>query len=107
MGEKNVVGPRQNSEVAAGSPEDQSHGRRAMQCTPQQTYEMRPFPVPDHQKAVQNRLFAWCEVGVCTARCCALSLALAPGLRHEGFGRVDSTLSERAQAPRQGQTKTP
>jgi hypothetical protein len=40
---------------------------------------------------LQNRLFAWCEVGVCSARCCALSLALAPGPSHGGLSRVDST----------------
>jgi hypothetical protein len=59
-----------------------------VQCIPQQMHEMRPFPVPDYQKVLQNRLFAWCEVGACRARCCALSLA--PGPSHWGIGRVDS-----------------
>jgi hypothetical protein len=64
-----------------------------VQCIRQQMHEMRPFPIPDHHKMLQNRLFAWCEVGVCRAKCCALSLALAPEASHEGFGRVDSTLA--------------
>jgi hypothetical protein len=62
-----------------------------VQCIPQQAHELRPFPVPDHHKVLQNRFFAWCEVGACRARCCALSLALAPGSSHGGIGRVDST----------------
>jgi hypothetical protein len=60
-----------------------------VQCIRQQMLEIRPFPVRDHQKVLRNRFFAWCEVGVCRARCCALSLA--PGSCHEGFGKVDST----------------
>jgi hypothetical protein len=48
-----------------------------VQCIPQQMHELRPFP--DHHKVLLNRFFAWCEVGACRARCCALSLALAPG----------------------------
>jgi hypothetical protein len=52
---------------------------------------LRPFPIPDHHKVLQNRVFAWRELGACRARCCALSLALAPGPSHEGIGKVDST----------------
>jgi hypothetical protein len=62
-----------------------------VQCIRQQMHEMRPFPLPDHHKVLQDRFFAWFEVGVCRARCCALSLALAPRSSHEGIGRVDST----------------
>jgi hypothetical protein len=69
---------------------------------------MRPFPVPDDHKVLQNRFSAWCEVGICRARCCALSLARAPGTSHEGFGRVDSTpasqLKLRGKAPEPVQT---
>jgi hypothetical protein len=50
---------------------------------------MLPLTVPDHHKVLQNRFFDWCKVGVCRARCCALSLA--PGPSHGGIGRVDST----------------
>jgi hypothetical protein len=74
-----------------------------VQCILQQMHEMRLFPVPENQKVLQNRFFAWYEVGVCRARCCALSLALAPRPSHEGFGRVDSTpasqLKLRGKAP--------
>jgi hypothetical protein len=52
---------------------------------------MRPFPVPDHHKVLQNRFFAGCKVGIGRARCCTLSLALARGSIYEGIGRVDST----------------
>jgi hypothetical protein len=65
--------------------------------------EMRPFPVPDHHEVIQNLFFAWCVVGVCRARCCALSLA--PGSSHEGFGRVDSTLA--SQLKLQGKAPEP
>jgi hypothetical protein len=63
-------------------------------CIPQQMHEFRPFPVPGRHKVPQNRFFAWCEVGSCRARCCALSLA--PWHWHQGpammgIGRVDST----------------
>jgi hypothetical protein len=79
-----------------------------VQCIRQQMHEMRPFPVPDHHKVLQNGFFAWCEVGVCRATCCALSLALAPGSSHEGFGRVDSfpasQLKLRGKAPEPDQT---
>jgi hypothetical protein len=54
-------------------------------------HELRPFSVPDRQNVLQNRLFAWCEVGACRARCCALSLAQAPGPSHGEIGRVGST----------------
>jgi hypothetical protein len=78
------------------------------QCIRQQMHEMRPFPVPDHHKVLQNHFFPWCEVGVCRARFCALSLALAPGSSHNGFGRVDSTpasqLKLRGKAPESNQT---
>jgi hypothetical protein len=71
-------------------------------------HEMRPFPVSDHHKVLQDRFFSWCEVGVCRARCCALSLARAPRSSHEGFGRVDSTpvseLKLRGKAPEPDQT---
>jgi hypothetical protein len=60
-----------------------------VQCIPQQMHEMQPFPVPDHNQVLQNHFFAGCEVGVCRARCCALSLS--PGPSHGGLGRVDST----------------
>jgi hypothetical protein len=60
------------------------------QFIPQQIHELPPFSVPDHHKVLQNRFFAWCEVGACRMRCCALSLALAPG-GHVGLSRVDST----------------
>jgi hypothetical protein len=74
-----------------------------VQCIRQQMHEMLPFPVPDHHKVLRNRFFTWCVVGVCRARCCALSLALAPGSSHEGFGRVDRTpasqLKLRGKAP--------
>jgi hypothetical protein len=59
-----------------------------VQCVPQQMHELRPFPVARPHKVLQNRFFAWCEVGACRARCCALSLA--PGPSHGGNGRVDS-----------------
>jgi hypothetical protein len=74
-----------------------------VQCIQQQTHEMRPFPVPCHHKVLPNRFFAWCEVSVCRARCCALSLALVPGSSHKGIGRVNSTpasqLKLRGKAP--------
>jgi hypothetical protein len=60
-----------------------------VQCILQQRHEMLPLTVPDHHKVLQNRFFDWCKVGVCRARCCALSLA--PGPSHGGIGRVDST----------------
>jgi hypothetical protein len=62
-----------------------------VQCIRQQMHEMRTFAIPDHHKVLQNRFFAWCEVGACRARCCALSLVLALGPSHGGNGRVDST----------------
>jgi hypothetical protein len=62
-----------------------------VQRIPQQMHELRPSPVHDHHKVLHNRIFAWCEVGACRARCCALSLALVPGPSHGGIGRVDST----------------
>jgi hypothetical protein len=62
-----------------------------VQCIPQQMHGLRPFLVPDHHKVLENHFFAWSEVGACRARCCALSLALAPGPSHGGIGRVDST----------------
>jgi hypothetical protein len=34
-----------------------------VQRIPQQMHELRPFPVPDHPKVLQNRFFAWCEMG--------------------------------------------
>lgn len=40
---------------------------------------------------LQNRFFACCEVGVCRAKCCALSLALAEEPSLGEIGRVDST----------------
>jgi hypothetical protein len=60
-----------------------------VQCIPQQMHQMPPFPIPDHHKVLPNRCFAWCEVGVCRARCCALSLA--PGPSNGDTGRVDGT----------------
>jgi hypothetical protein len=62
-----------------------------VQCIPQHMHELRPSPVPDHHKLVQNSFFSWCEVGACSSRCCALSLALAPGPSPGVIGRVDST----------------
>jgi hypothetical protein len=62
-----------------------------VQCMPQQMHELRLFPVPDHHKVLQNISFAWCEVGACRARCCALSLALAPEPSPGVIGRVDGT----------------
>jgi hypothetical protein len=62
-----------------------------VQCILQQMHELRPFPVPAHHKVLPNRFFAWCELGTCRARCCALSLALASEPSHGGIGRVDST----------------
>jgi hypothetical protein len=59
-----------------------------VQCIPQQMHELRTFPVPDHHKVFQNRIFACWEVGAYRARCCALSLALA---RPWGNWDVDST----------------
>jgi hypothetical protein len=59
-----------------------------VQCIPQQMHELRPFPVTDHQKVLQNRFFVRCDVGACRARCCALSLAPRPC--HRGIGKVDS-----------------
>jgi hypothetical protein len=56
----------------------------------------------DHHKVIQNHFFAWCEVGVCLARCCALSLALAPGSSHKGLGRVDSTQASQLKLPGKG-----
>jgi hypothetical protein len=41
---------------------------------------------------LQNHFFACWEVGVCRAKCCALSVALAPGPSIGEIGRVDSTL---------------
>jgi hypothetical protein len=58
-----------------------------VQCSRQQMHEMRPFPVPDHHNVLQKRFFARVNVGVCRARCCALSLAPGPGENC----RVDST----------------
>jgi hypothetical protein len=31
---------------------------RDVQCIPQQMHELRPFPVPDHHKVLQNRFCA-------------------------------------------------
>jgi hypothetical protein len=62
-----------------------------VQCIPQKMHELRSFPVPDHTNVLQNRFLAWCAVGACRARCCALSLALAPGPSHWRIARVDST----------------
>jgi hypothetical protein len=50
-----------------------------------------PFPSPTTTKCSKTAVFSLCEVGACRARFCALSLALAPGPRHGGIGRVDST----------------
>jgi hypothetical protein len=66
--------------VSKWQPEQWRSGLESeVQCFRQQMHQMRPFPVLDHGTVLQNRFFAWCEVGACRARCCALSLALAPG----------------------------
>jgi hypothetical protein len=74
-----------------------------VRCIPLQMHELRTFPVPDHHKVLQNRIFAWCGVGACRARYCSLSLAQAPGPSHGGIGRVGSTrvsqLKLRGKAP--------
>jgi hypothetical protein len=82
-------------------------GGHLVQCIPQQMYELRPFPVPDYHKVLQNRFFAWCEVGVCRARCCALSLTPAPGAQPLGNWKGGQHPSEPAQAPRQGHRSSP
>jgi hypothetical protein len=76
-----------------------------VQCIPQQMNEMRPFTIPDHKKVLENRFFAWWEVGVCRARCCALSLA--PGHSPRGNWQGGQHPSEPAQAPRQGHRTSP
>jgi hypothetical protein len=80
-----------------------------VECIPQQMHELRHFPVPDHHKLLQNRFFTWCEVGACSARCCALSLALAPGpsQREPGNWQGGQHPSEPAQAPRQAHRTSP
>jgi hypothetical protein len=74
------------------------HLESEVQCIPQQMHELRP----DHHKVLQNPFFACCEVGVCRARCCALSLT--PGSSHEGSGRVERASSS-SEAKPQNQTK--
>jgi hypothetical protein len=50
-----------------------------------------PLPSPTPKKWLRStKKITWCEVGVWRARCCALSLAMAPASSHEGTGRVDS-----------------
>jgi hypothetical protein len=46
---------------------------------------------PRPSQTTPDRFLACCEVGVYRAKCCALSLALAPGPSLGEIGRVDST----------------
>jgi hypothetical protein len=57
---------------------------REVQRNQHQMHKCDPFPSPTPRKYCNIVFFAWCDVGVCRARCCALSLA-----RHqEGLGRA-------------------
>jgi hypothetical protein len=53
-----------------------------VQRIPQQMHQLRPLTVPDHNRVHQSCFLAWCEVGACRARCCALSMA--PWHWHQG-----------------------
>jgi hypothetical protein len=73
-------------------------------------HELRPFPVPDLHKVLKNRGFAWCEVGACRARCCALSLGtgtMAQPCTAQWHAQVGQHPREPAQAPRQGHRTSP
>jgi hypothetical protein len=70
-----------------------------VQCIQQQMHEFDLVAVADPHKVLQNVFSAWFRMGVCRARCCALSLAtrVKPGVTWQSGQHP----SEPAQAPRQ------